>query len=214
MNQEEQNLAHIEFETKYRVEDHQLIQFKQIVESTPGEKDFIYVEGPDYYYLRPEWWFKNMPQYDPSGTFVRYRKPSYGLDNGKRQVTKKYKPKDAKNSIKRDERNIDVAKTPEETILGDFENEGLTFNFSIVKNCHIYNFEDATLVFYTVYDTTDGKPKKTDSFMEIEVNEEKIKHMTEQEAWDVITKYEKILEPLGISAKNRLRRSLFEMYKR
>lgn len=215
MSEEEKTLEHIEFETKYRVEDHLLIEFKQIVGTLPGEKKFIYVEGPDYYYTYPKWWFEHNPQWEPNGTFARYRKPSFGLDNGNRQVTWKYKPKEAKNSIQRTENNWDLKdKTDEAVVMHQLQLNCMNFNFSIVKNCHIYILDDATLVFYTVYDTTDGKPKKTDSFVEIEVKEETMKSTTEEQAWGVIEKYEKILEGIGLSANKRLRRSLFEMYKR
>ena len=73
--------------------------------------------------------------------------------------------------------------------------------------CHIYNFEDATLVFYTVKDGS-----KLDHFMEIEVREDM--EFTEDQAWAIIRKWEKELEPLGITAQNRLRKSLFDMYRR
>jgi adenylate cyclase class IV len=212
---EKQFLEHVEFETKYRIDDHQLIEFKQIMDSLNEEKKFIYVEGPDYYWTYPAWWFHNNPEWDESGTFVRFRKPSYGLDNGSRQVTWKYKPKEAKNNIQRIENNWDIKdKTEEASITKQLQCSGCTFNFSIVKNCHIYILGDATLVFYTVYDTTDGKPKKADSFIEIEVNEENMKSTTAEQAWAVITKYEKLLENLGLNAQKRLKKSLFAMYKR
>jgi len=212
---DEKTLEHIEFETKYRVEDHQLIEFKQIMDSSPEEKRFIYVEGPDYYWTYPSWWFQNNPQWDESGTFVRFRKPSYGLDNGNRQVTWKYKPREAKNNIQRTENNWDIKdKTDESSITKQLQCSGCKFNFSIVKNCHIYILNDATLVFYTVYDTTDGKPKKADSFVEIEVNEENMKNTTAEQAWAVIVKYEKVLESIGLNAQKRLKKSLFAMYKR
>jgi hypothetical protein len=212
---EEKTLEHIEFETKYRVEDHQLIEFKQIMDTYAEEKKFIYVEGPDYYWTYPKWWFDNMPEWDEGGTFIRFRKPSYGLDNGNRQVTWKYKPKDAKNNIQRIENNWDIKdKTEEANIVKQLQCSGARFNFSIVKNCHIYILADATLVFYTVYDTTDGKPKKADSFVEIEVNEDNMKFTTEEQAWAVIVKYEKLLESIGLNAQKRLRKSLFAMYRR
>ncbi len=212
---EEKTLEHIEFETKYRVEDHQLIEFKQIMDSSAEEKKFIYVEGPDYYWTYPSWWFQNNPQWDEGGTFVRFRKPSYGLDNGNRQVTWKYKPRESKNNIQRTENNWDIKdKTEEASITKQLQCAGCKFNFSIVKNCHIYILGDATLVFYTVYDTTDGKPKKADSFVEIEVNEENMKNTTADQAWAVIVKYEKVLESIGLNAQKRLKKSLFAMYKR
>lgn len=214
MEPKEKSLEHIEFETKYRVEDHLLIKFKQILESHADLCDFIYIEGPDYFYTYPQAWFDANQKWDQSGTFIRYRKPSFGLDKGRRQVTWKYKPKDAKNSIQRKEHNWDIGKTPEKTVIEQLQDSGATFNASIVKNCHIYQFDDATLVFYTVYDTTYGEPKKADYFVEIEVCEEKIGDMNEQEAWTIIEKYEKVLAPLGISAQKRLRKSLFEMYRK
>ncbi len=212
---ENKSLEDIEFETKYRVEDQNLIVFKQILDNLSESKDFIYVEGPDYFFTYPKWWFEHNSQWDSKGTFGRFRKPSYGLDNGRRQMTCKYKSKDAKNSIQREEHNINIDfRTSDETIFKQFERHGMQFNSSIVKNCHIYKLADATLVFYTVYDTTDGKPKKPDYFVEIEVDEETIALKTEEEAWGVIVKYEKILEPVGVNAQKRLRKSLFEMYRR
>lgn len=193
-----------EFETKYRVEDHQLIEFKQIMDSLAQEKKFLYVEGPDHYYVKPGF----------DDRFARYRIPAYGLDNGRCEITIKVKPKDAKNNIIRKELNWRVDGTPKESIQEGLELLGFQFNFSIRKHCHIYSFDDVTCVFYTVYDTTDGKPSKQDSFLEIEIKEEGIANKTENEAWAIIEKYEKLLAVLGVNAQKRLRKSLFEMYKR
>lgn len=212
---EDKSLEYVEFESKYAVEDHLLIEFKQLIEALNEKASFIYVEGPDTYFTYPSWWLANNPQWDAEGTFVRYRKPSYGLDNGRRQVTWKYKPVGSKNNISREELNWNLTNdVHEKVILRQIEQSGAQFNFSIVKNCHIYKLEDATLVFYTVYDTTDGKPKKADSFIEIEVCEEKIASLNSAQALDIIVKYEKALESLGISARKRLKKSLFQMYRR
>jgi hypothetical protein len=208
------NLEHVEFETKYRVADHLLIEFKQILEAHTELKGFVYVEGPDQFFTYPDSWFNSMPQWDPEGTFIRYRKPSFGLDKGRRQVTWKYKPANSKNNIQRKEHNWDIGGTPEKVILEQIKDSGAIFNCSIVKNCHIYNFPDATLVFYTVYDTTFGKPEEADYFVEIEVDESLIGSMSEDQAWAVIEKYEKVLAPIGISAQKRLKKSLFQMYRK
>jgi hypothetical protein len=222
-----------EFETKYRVEPHLLTEFKKIMNSLAGLDKFIYVEGPDYYFTTdvPEQFYKlaetvkdktdrekllklidntlgNLP------SFLRYRRPSHGLDNGRSEITTKFKREGAKNNIQRKETNVRVDITPEDSIRDFIGNFLYRTNFNIWKGCHIYNFEDATLVFYTVYDTTDGKATKTDSFVEIEVNEEKVSHMTEDQAWEIITKYEKALEDVGINPQKRLKKSLFEMYRR
>lgn len=191
-----------EFETKYRVEPHLLTEFKRLMNDLPGLEKFIYVEGPDYYFTKPD------------GSFARYRRPSHGLDNGRSEVTIKVKPEGAKNNIIRKEVNWRVDITPEDSIREGLRLMGYMPNFSIWKGCHIYNFDDATLVFYTVYDTTDGKATKADSFVEIEVSEEKIAEMTEDQAWAIITKYEKALEDVGLNPQKRLKKSLFEMYRR
>ena len=39
-----------------------------------------------------------------------------------------------------------------------------------------------------------------------------IPKMTEEEAWNIIRKYERELAPLGITHRHRLNKSLFEMY--
>lgn len=197
-----------EFECKYRVEPHVLIEFKRIVEKLPDIKSFLYVEGPDFYYSHAD--------YDES-SFGRYRRPSFGLDGGRAEWTVKFKPKGAKNSIKRIEVNWRVDQTPEDDVKRGAELMGFKLNFSITKNCQIYKFDDATLVFYTVYDTTEGATsQKVDHFCEIEVSEEKIykEGLTEDQAWAIIEKYEKILAPIGITPQKRLRKSLWDMYKR
>jgi adenylate cyclase class IV len=63
-------------------------------------------------------------------------------------------------------------------------------------------------VFYTVKDENN----KLAHFVEIELDEESIHKLTLSEAMDKIRKYEKVLEPLGITHKNRLKKSLYEMY--
>lgn len=203
----------IEFETKYKVEDSQLIQFKQLIEKL-GTAKFMYVEGGDDYYTYHTDFFKRNQNLDPKGTFIRYRTPSHGLDNGRSEVTWKFKNKKNTNNINRVEHNWRVDNTPSDTIKSALLAQGSYFNFSVFKSCQIYKFDDANIVFYTVYDTTDGDPKKTASFIEIEVCEEKIANMSEEQAWEVIKKYEKALAPLGINAQKRMDKSLFQIYRR
>lgn len=192
-----------EFETKYRVEPHLLTEFKSLVGKLPNLKGFIYVEGPDYYFTNGK-----------GDSFIRYRRPSHGLDNGRSEVTVKIKPDGAKNNIKRQEVNIRVDVTPEDAVREFIKLMGYKPNFNIFKTCHIYNLDDATLVFYTVYDETSGKVTKEDTFVEIEIDEHLVSSLTLEQAMALIAKYEKILEPIGLTAQKRLRKSLFEMYRR
>lgn len=225
---------HTEFETKYRVDPASLTEFKHIADKLPNLEKFIYVEGPDTYYTN-EHITKKLESFAEtlSGKnqeafralldetigafppFMRYRRPSHGLDGDRKELTTKYKQSGSKNNIQREEKNIRVDKVNEETIMDFVSDLGYKLNFSIWKTCHIYNFTDATLVFYSVYDTTNGgKASKVDTFVEIEVDEDKVTGMTEKQAFEIIEKYEAVLESVGLSARTRLRKSLFEMYKR
>lgn len=191
-----------EFETKYRMEPHLLLQFKQIVGKVPNLKEFLYVEGEDDYHIKED------------GSFARYRRASHGTDGQRCEVTLKVKPEGAKNNIIRKEVNWRTDITPKAAIDEGLRLMGYVYNFSIYKMCHIYNLNDATLVFYTVYDTTSEKCSKTDTFCEIEIDEHLVSSLTEEQAMAIIVKYEKILEPIGLSAQRRLRKSLFELYRR
>ena len=189
---------HTEFETKYSTEFSTLPQFKAIAESLPDLKEFVYAQGPDVYWTKP----------GELDSFMRYRKAEHDK-SPKAWLTMKVKTSDG-NNIQRRETNWRVDKTPMKTIEEGVDILGYKFNFRIWKMCHIYKYKDATLVHYTLKDDKD----KTAHFMEIEVDEETIGSYTEDEAWEVIKKYEEILAPLGIDWRNRIRKSLFEMYRK
>ena len=190
----------IEFETKYYVDEEQLFSFKLAVEKFPNLNEFLYVEGTHKYYL------------GEGESFIRHRMPAFrGV---KSEVTVKVKPQGAKNNIVRSEFNWQIAGTSEAEISEALLALGYKFNFAIWKACHIYRFNDATLVFYTVIDTTDGAKKRRDSFVEIEVSEENISSLTEAEAFVIIAKYEGLLADMNIKPNRRVRKSLFESYRR
>ncbi|HXN74915.1 MAG TPA: hypothetical protein VN855_00300 [Candidatus Acidoferrum sp.] len=201
MNEEIKSLDHIEFESKYRVEQSILLPFKLIVEKMSTFKEFVYAEGPDEYFIK-------------DSLFARYRKEANKGPNARAELTIKIKPEGAKNNIIREEYNVRVDSTPRETIVKFLSALGFKHNFTVMKSCFIYRMTDATLVFYTVADVTDGSLKGEDHFVEIEVSEELIHAMTESQAWEILTRYEKLLEPLGLNAQRRLKKSLFEMYRK
>lgn len=188
-----------EFETKYKIEEVKLIAFKKLAASIEGLKSFLYVEGGDVYYTTKT---------ASEASFARYRKAEFEK-NPKAWLTFKKRLVKGR-SYKRKEPNILVNGTPLTEIEAALSMHGYIRNFSIYKLCHIYKFLDATLVFYTVTDEADNDA----SFIEIEVDEATISNKTENEAWDVIRKYEEHLEPLGITYKNRMNLSLFDMYRK
>jgi adenylate cyclase class IV len=194
MNDGKLNLF-VEFETKYRLDGDKVFEFKEIVESIDDTYDFLYIQGPDWYYTKPD------------GSFLRYRKAENDKTN-RAELTMKVKPIGASSNIVRKEINLRVDKNLFGTIEAFANMLGYQYNFKIWKMCHIYKFKDATLVFYTVRDDKGS----VDHFAEIEVDEDTIHKITEDEAIAVIKKYERILAPLGISHHKRVKKSLYEMY--
>jgi adenylate cyclase class IV len=193
---------HTEFEVKFKADDIALEDFRDIVKKLPDLRRVLFVSGPDFYYVKHD------------GSFARFRKPEYGDISGGNEVTIKEKIGSSKNNIIRKEVNWKVNDTPDSTIREGLLMMNYELNFTINKDCHIFIFDDATVVYYSVTDTTDGKKRKPKSFIEIEVKEETINNLTESQAWGVIDKYEMALKPLGISPQKRLRKSLYEMFVR
>lgn len=196
MDPKEKNEEFTEFETKYRVDGSLVYAFKQLIkEKLPEYKESIYIESDDIYYVKGD-------------EFLRYR---FADDKKikRSELTYKKKTVDAHNIIRK-EVNLRVDHNDKDTVTAMAEALGFEKNFRISKIVHIYVYEDATLPFYSVI-AEDGK---IDHFMEIEVDESLIPSLTKEEAMDIIKKYESLLAPLGISAQKRLRKSLFEMYRK
>ena len=190
-----------EFECKYRTDEITRVPFKKIAANIEGLKlnGFIYAEGPDRYYI---------PSTKIDASFARYRKAAH---EKKPTECLTFKQRlSTKGSYKRKEPNWIVTGTPLSEIEAGLDMNRYKFNFEIYKYCDIYRFSDATIVFYTVIDEGDAHT----SFIEIEVDEATISKRTEEEAWAVIRKYEAILEPLGITYKNRMQKSLFDLFKK
>ena len=185
----------VEFEVKFRVDGGLVYDWKKLVSALPGITEFLYLESDDIYYVKDE-------------AFLRHRFTSSDLSK-RQEITFKRKIKDH-NNIYRVENNVRCDGNTVEGVADFCNNLGFKRNFKISKYVHIYKFEDATLPFYTVIDENG----KHDHFIEIEVDEAKLSTMTEDQAWEVIQKYEKILAPLGIIPQKRLRKSLFEMYRK
>lgn len=188
---------YLEVECKYNADDIDRIAFKDIANSL-NPKTFIYVESTDVYYVRAE------------NEFLRYRMPSENKNSGEEnrsELTFKKKHGD-KNNWTRTEVNLRVDLN-DPLLVGAFcEGLGYKRNFSIRKFCDIYLFEDADIVYYTVKDE-DGKYS---NFIEVESSEDI--GMSQEECWNVVLKYEKLLLPLGITPQKRKKLSLYEMYKK
>lgn len=182
-----------EFETKYNFDISKQYKFKDLMEKI-GYKSFLYVEGDDDYFTKPD------------GSFLRYRRAT---TEKRAEITIKVKPNLAVNNIKREEINWRVDGNSEELIRRGVELMGYKYNFKITKYCHIYRLDDnTTIVFYTVRD----EKKDLHHFLEIELDEKTIHNYTFDEAMDKIRYYEQYLKEIGITHKNRLNKSLIEMF--
>jgi adenylate cyclase class IV len=184
-----------EFEVKFRVEDPALLwDFKHLVEGQLGRKDCLYVQSDDVYYTKGD-------------DFIRYRFSDNKADK-RSELTIKRKI-GTTNNIIREEVNLRVDENDFETVEKFVKLQGFSLNFRINKQCHIYHGDDCTLVFYSVRDLANNKLAH---FIEIEVTEGV--GFTEDQSWEIIKKYETALSTLGVTPQKRLRKSLFEMYKR
>lgn len=202
---EEKTLAYYEVEVKFRMDEIKLNDWKQLVTDLKDKegfnfKEFKYVDSDDDYYTRP---ITSDLEYE----FLRYRF-SDDKKNKRAELTTKKKLK-AGNNIFRKEKNLRVDMNDKELVEGFVDDLGFKFNFKISKYVQIYDFEDATLPWYTVID----KNKNRKTFIEIEVNEKLLHSITESQAWEIIKKYEAALAPLGVTFRHRLNKSLFEMYR-
>ena len=191
------NAECIEYETKYRVSDSTLWQFKKIASKfCDKDTDFLYVESEDLYI------------YDSNklDEFYRYR---YSNNTTERRSEFTYKKKLQTNNIKRKEYNfrLDMQYPNKSDVVNYTKDKGYDRTFTVFKACHIYKVKDATLVFYTV--NLDNDPAAY-HFVEIEIDESL--EITESRAAELIDLYEAKLAPIGVNKRNRESRSLFEIF--
>lgn len=187
-------MKNLEIEVKFNADGIDRLAFKDLVKSL-NPNDFLYVESTDTYYLKNEI------------NFLRYRASAENSKSRRAELTFKKKHNENHNII-RTEVNLRVDSNSPETVQDFAEGQGYKKNFIIWKACDIYYFDDCNLVYYSVKDESNVYSH----FIEIEVLEGLPE--TEEQGWEILRKYEKLLEPLGITYKNRLNKSLFEMYKK
>jgi len=184
----------VEVEFKYNAENLSLSKFTEFcLDKKP--KKFILASGYDHFYNSTK----------DKDSFCRLR---VGPDSN--QLTFKRKTSDLNNFV-RTEHNIDmrnnVTMPQVEALCAEF---GYTYNTSIFKNCFIYLYDWYTLVFYIVYD---AELKELGRFFEIEAKED-YPWKDANEPMEAILVLEKTSKALGISPQSRIKRSLWEMFKK
>jgi len=180
-----------EIEFKYDADDISLQGFKDLVEPMNPVKTMLVSSYDDYYT-------------DLSSNFIRYRHhDTHGELTIKRKTTDK-------NNNERIEVNLPTNGNNIPAVTAFVDLLGYKPNFSIFKTCQIYWVDRIVLVYYVV---CDNELKELRRFIEIEADED-YAWDSEEAAWNHVEMYEKRLESLGITSRNRLRKSLFEMFKK
>lgn len=145
--------------------------------------------------------------YTPTGAekpeeFLRYR------DSQRPELTIKRKTKQSNNWERVEiDLPLDQARTDENTVKSFVSLLNYKENFRIYKSCFIFWFNEVNMVYYIVYDEN---MKEKGRFIEIEVNKDKVKQLSDPFA--TLKLYEASLLEVGIKPSNRLKRSLFEMF--
>lgn len=179
-----------EIESKYSADDIKLEAFLKVIESLSVKKKMMVSSFDDYFV-------------NSLNDFIRYRHTD---DKGELTIKRKLNDR---NNNERVEVNVPTSGDNLKTITAFVDLLGYKHNFGIFKTCQIFWFDKVDLVYYVVYDK---ELKELRRFIEIEALED-IEWESEDQAWEEVLKYEKLLEPLGITSKNRMRKSLFELFR-
>ncbi len=179
-----------ELETKYYADNIDMADFVKLVQ--PLNPEWMMVSSYDDYFTNDQDEFIRYRYHDHMGELTIKRKTTDANNNNRVEVNV---PTDGKSGAE------------VEAFCGLL---GYKRNFSIHKTCKIAFLEKVVLVYYVVQDQNLKELKR---FIEVEAKET-YAWGSEEEAWATVVEYENMLAPLGISAKNRLKKSLFELFKK
>tara|TARA_Y100000033_G_C2667271_1_gene72548 strand:- start:79 stop:531 length:453 start_codon:yes stop_codon:yes gene_type:complete len=115
-----------------------------------------------------------------------------------------------KNNFDRVEVNLKLENDDIKSVDATAELLGFKENFRIHKACWIYYFEHVDIVYYIVHDEN---MKEKYRFLEIEFLEH-VEGFSTEEKLNILNSYEKKLDSLGINAYKRMKRSLFEIFRK
>lgn len=184
-----------ELEYKYRAETIKLSDFVNFVDGL-GFSRKKEASSFDYYYTLDS---------NPD-IFQRYR------ESDSPELTKKRKVKDSNNWERVEvDLPLDPKRINKATVDRYVGLDGYKENFSIYKNCFIYWLDFCNIVYYTVYDK---EMKEIGRFLEIEANKDKVLELGQEAAFAKLEELEQKLQILGLTYKNRMKKSLFELYRK
>lgn len=184
----------LEIEAKFAADNIKLQDFMRLV------KEFNPIKQLDI----SSWdtYFTNGTEND----FLRYRESSTPELTLKKKRTKN-------NNFERIEVDlpIDLIRNNHKTTDTFASLLGYSENFKIYKTCFIYWLENINYVYYIVYDID---MKELNRFVEVEVNKDKVSELGVEGSKNELNKAIEKLQGLNINRNNRLKRSLFEMYRK
>jgi adenylate cyclase class IV len=181
-----------EIEYKYEAKSVELSHFDNFVCSL-NPLDVITVSSYDEYYKS-----SNTDNVD----FIRYRYNDYS-----KELTMKKKTTGINNN-NRVEINLKMDEKNDSKIQKFISYMGYEFKFRIYKTSKIYQFDNVIVAYYIVYSEN---MTEVGRFIELEASEH-YNFRDEAHAFSAINNFEKFLEPFGITYRNRLKKSLFEIF--
>ena len=184
----------LEIETKYNADGISLTEFHVFCKERQP-KSYLFASGFDHFFQKKT---------DPDA-FCRHRTgPDINQLTFKRKHT-------AGNNFIRTEHNLDMQPNASQELVtklcGEF---GYEYNTSLFKTCFIYRFQEYTLVYYICFDP---EMKELGRFVEIEMSEEH-RWTCQDDAWRSLQVIEKLCKPLGLATQKRVKRCLYEMYRK
>jgi hypothetical protein len=185
-----------ELEYKYKADNIGLQDFVNLMKTLPTGKR-LDISSWDLYYTKNE------------EDFVRFR------NSDTPELTKKVKTKDNNNWVRVEvDLPLDPSRITEETVTKYLELEGYKENFRVYKSCFIFWTNAVNYVYYIVYDSN---MKESGRFIEVEINKNKILElnikMNNGAIWE-LNQAATELQKIGLNPNNRMKKSLFEIYRK
>lgn len=183
-----------ELEFKYKADDIKLTEFVKLMQ-TVGFSKRLDISSWDHYYITKA-----------PNVFQRYRESTTP------ELTKKVKTSETNNWERIEvDLPLDSSKITKDIVDKYVSLDGYIFKKSIYKSCFIFWLDNVNYVYYIVYDSD---LKEKGRFIEVEVNKEKVELLDKShwKAIDHLKQAAKLLEDIGLSPQNRLKKSLFEIY--
>lgn len=188
------SLEIIELEFKYKADNVKLSDFTNFAK-LQSPHDTLEVGSWDIYY--------GDNTYGLPFDFLRHR---LGTEP---ELTLKIKSKESNNND-RVEVDLKLKSMPAWIIAKFCQLLGFSERFRIYKDCNVFWYKNISLVYYIVYDINKEEQGR---FIEIECTKDATAFTSKEQAMEELVAFEKTLSVFGITAANRLRKSIWETFK-